>query len=109
VEEALHNLQIEREHRMALKRELEALKNAEHMMQLNSMFTSMAFESPSDNNTNGSDALKRLESSFHGGRPGRQRANSNDLFSELNGGDLQVSDAHKSRNTLFIGRPRRRK
>jgi hypothetical protein len=84
VEEALQSLQQEREMRLALKKELEALKNQDHMNQLNSMFSSMV--GLPDDHDDDENAIKTLESSFNNsGHKG-----GHDLFSEVHG-DMQVN------------------
>ncbi len=84
VEEALLSLQQEREQRLALKLELDQLRNAEQMMQLNNLANSMGLglsvnSGTDEDGTDSPGALKHLESSFKfGGKGG-------DLFSEVHG------------------------
>ena len=74
MEEALQTAQQEREQRMALKKELEALKNAEHLSSLADMLNRM-----------GEVRINRLQipSIFFKDPEAASRAVGNDLFSEL--------------------------
>lgn len=88
MEEALLTAQQEREQRLAMKRELEAAKNAEHMSSLNDLmlgFQRMGTEGTSD------------ESSF---ASSHQPSLGSDLFSELQGST--DSRVYKSKPFSFM-------
>ncbi|VDK34257.1 unnamed protein product [Gongylonema pulchrum] len=83
LEDALLNMQQERDQKLAYKKELELMRNAEHLQQLNTMLFGLQ-----SNNEDDSQALKELESSFIAesndfgkGRPSKGV----DLFSEIHG------------------------
>ncbi|TMS39715.1 hypothetical protein L596_006198 [Steinernema carpocapsae] len=103
LEEALQLYQQEREHRLALKKELDQARNAEHMNQLNSMLADMA----GTNSEADSHALKTLESSFHGGSSHESfpapMSGGNDLFSEIHG-DMsnKVTELERERDELNL-------
>uniref|UniRef100_A0A0N5ARH3 Protein bicaudal D n=1 Tax=Syphacia muris TaxID=451379 RepID=A0A0N5ARH3_9BILA len=82
LEDALLNIQLERDQKLAYKKELDQMRNAEHLQQLNSML--FGFQSSGDED---SQALKKLESSFIADENGFGKVPSKgaDLFSEING------------------------
>uniref|UniRef100_A0A914UQX9 Protein bicaudal D n=1 Tax=Plectus sambesii TaxID=2011161 RepID=A0A914UQX9_9BILA len=104
VEEALMSLQQEREQRLALKKELDQLKNAEHLSQLNSMFMGLsglgAARGGDDDDGDNPGALRQLESSFTFSAPDDKRKGG-DLFSEIHG-DLhgQLAELEKEKSEL---------
>ncbi|VDO25636.1 unnamed protein product [Onchocerca flexuosa] len=83
LEDALLNVQQERDQKLAYKKELELMRNAEHLQQLNTILFGLQ-----SNNEDDSQALKELESSFiadsneFGKSKPRKGA---DLFSEIHG------------------------
>ncbi|KAH7725411.1 Cytoskeleton-like bicaudal D protein 2 [Aphelenchoides avenae] len=86
VEEALLTAQQEREQRIALKKELEHLRNAEHMSSLNSLLMGIKDANDGDDQ----NALKQLESSIIADGPIESHsfgasAKGSDLFSEIHG------------------------
>jgi protein bicaudal D len=85
VEEALTTAQQEREQRIALKKELEHLRNAEHMSSLNSLLMGIKDASDGDNQA----ALKQLETSIMSDGPLESHSfgtpKGSDLFSEIHG------------------------
>ncbi|KAE9554707.1 hypothetical protein FO519_002117 [Halicephalobus sp. NKZ332] len=100
VQDALAKAQEEREQRLALKKELEHLRNAEQLSGLNSFLNGYNM-----NDAEASANLKQMESSFisdgefhFGGAP----AGGSDLFSEIHGGlNDKVSDLEKEREKLL--------
>uniref|UniRef100_A0A2K6W3J5 Protein bicaudal D n=1 Tax=Onchocerca volvulus TaxID=6282 RepID=A0A2K6W3J5_ONCVO len=83
LEDALLNVQQERDQKLAYKKELELMRNAEHLQQLNTILFGLQ-----NNNEDDSQALKELESSFIAdsnefskSRPPKGA----DLFSEIHG------------------------
>uniref|UniRef100_A0A5S6QXU7 Protein bicaudal D n=1 Tax=Trichuris muris TaxID=70415 RepID=A0A5S6QXU7_TRIMR len=82
VEEALRSLQQEREHRLALKKELDELRNAEN---LNSNLSSLAHSvlglGPFDNEADNDSVLRQFQTSLSESKNGKQV----DLFSEVHG------------------------
>ncbi|KAK0399298.1 hypothetical protein QR680_002979 [Steinernema hermaphroditum] len=106
LEEALQLYQQEREHRLALKKELDQARNAEHMNQLNNMLADMTMGG--GNSEADSQALKTLESSFHGGAsqdsfPAPLPGAGGDLFSEIHG-DMsnKVNELERERDELSL-------
>lgn len=111
VEDALVALQQEREQRLTLKRELDQLKNAEQLTQLNSLAHSF-FGVGTTGDEDGVDSpgvLKQLESAFshdhqHNNSTGVS-SGKGDLFSEVHGAKLdeleaQLEAAQKERHDL---------
>ncbi|KAM3726273.1 Protein bicaudal [Dirofilaria immitis] len=83
LEDALLNVQQERDQKLAYKKELELMRNAEHLQQLNTMLFGLQ-----SNNEDDSQALKELESSFiaDSNEFGRNKPPKGvDLFSEIHG------------------------
>ncbi|EFO17961.1 bicaudal-D [Loa loa] len=83
LEDALLNVQQERDQKLAYKKELELMRNAEHLQQLNTMLFGLQ-----SNNDDDSQALKELESSFitDSNEFGKNRPPKGvDLFSEIHG------------------------
>ncbi|VDN01067.1 unnamed protein product [Thelazia callipaeda] len=83
LEDALVNVQQERDQKLMYKKELELMRNAEHLQQLNTMLFGLQ-----NNNEDDAQTLKELESSlivdskdFGKGRPPKGV----DLFSEIHG------------------------
>jgi len=100
VQEALAKAQEEREQRLALKKELEHLRNAEQLSGLNSFLNGYNM-----NDAEANENLKQMESSFisdgefHFSGPS---AGGSDLFSEIHGGlNDKVSDLEKERDNLL--------
>lgn len=91
LEDALLNVQQERDQKLAYKKELEQMRNAEHLQQLNSMLFGLQ-----GNNDDDSQALKQLETSFiaEGNDLGKGPPKGVDLFSEIHG------DLHERLATL---------
>ncbi|CDW55286.1 protein bicaudal D [Trichuris trichiura] len=83
VEEALHSLQQEREHRLALKKELDELRNAEN---LNSNLSSLAHSvlglGPFDSEVENDSVLRQLQASINDENKNGKQV---DLFSEVHG------------------------
>ncbi|VDM36911.1 unnamed protein product [Toxocara canis] len=82
LEDALLSVQQERDQKLAYKKELEQMRNAEHLQQLNSML--FGLQANSDDDT---QALKQLESSFiaENNDFGKMPPKGADLFSEIHG------------------------
>ncbi|VDM12895.1 unnamed protein product [Wuchereria bancrofti] len=83
LEDALLNVQQERDQKLAYKKELELMRNAEHLQQLNTMLFGLQNDDEDD-----SQALKELESSFiaDANEFGKNRPPKGaDLFSEIHG------------------------
>uniref|UniRef100_A0A915AUG7 Protein bicaudal D n=1 Tax=Parascaris univalens TaxID=6257 RepID=A0A915AUG7_PARUN len=82
LEDALLSVQQERDQKLAYKKELEQMKNAEHLQQLNSML--FGLQANSDDDT---QALRQLESSFiaENNDFGKMPPKGADLFSEIHG------------------------
>ncbi|VDD96650.1 unnamed protein product [Enterobius vermicularis] len=100
LEDALLNIQLERDQKLAYKKELDQMRNAEHLQQLNSML--FGFQSNSDED---SQALKQLESSFiaEGNGFGRGPSKGADLFSEINGDmEEKVSELENKNDELSL-------
>lgn len=92
VADALATAQHEREHRLALKKEYEQLRNQEHLASLNSLYLGIKGAHEGHDR----DTMKQLESSFIADEPLKGNEiikNDNfgggrDLFSELHGSEL---------------------
>uniref|UniRef100_A0A915Q564 Protein bicaudal D n=1 Tax=Setaria digitata TaxID=48799 RepID=A0A915Q564_9BILA len=83
LEDALLNVQQERDQKLSYKKELELMRNAEHLQQLNTMLFGLQ-----NNNEDDSQTLKELESSFivDSNEFGKARPSKGvDLFSEIHG------------------------
>nr|CRZ25788.1 Bm2729 [Brugia malayi] len=83
LEDALLNVQQERDQKLAYKKELELMRNAEHLQQLNTMLFGLQNDNEDD-----SQALTELESSFiaDSNEFGKNRPPKGaDLFSEIHG------------------------
>lgn len=108
-------MQHEREQRLALKKELEQLKSAEHIMNLTNMANSFMFGVDSGYNddeldalAHGPSALKHLETSFNPSNDQSPRPGPGpgpDLFSEVHGATIgnlenQIEKTEKERKLL---------
>lgn len=81
LEDALLSVQQERDQKLAYKKELELMRNAEHLQQLNTMLFGLQ-----NNDEDDSQALKELESSFIADAEfGKKPPKGVDLFSEIHG------------------------
>uniref|UniRef100_A0A914XV29 Uncharacterized protein n=1 Tax=Panagrolaimus superbus TaxID=310955 RepID=A0A914XV29_9BILA len=103
IDELTQKNKLEREERLALKKELEQMKNAEHISSLNSLL--MGMNNAADDER-ASESLRQMESSFitdgtidsHFTSP---NAGGSDLFSEIHGGlNDKVSILEKERAEL---------
>ncbi|VDK77955.1 unnamed protein product, partial [Anisakis simplex] len=81
-EEANKLTVVAQKHKLAYKKELEQMRNAEHLQQLNSML--FGLQASNDDDT---QALKQLESSFISDSNdfGKMPPKGSDLFSEIHG------------------------
>ncbi|KAK6110453.1 Microtubule-associated protein Bicaudal-D family protein [Brugia pahangi] len=101
LEDALLNVQQERDQKLAYKKELELMRNAEHLQQLNTMLFGLQNDNEDD-----SQALTELESSFiaDSNEFGKNRLPKGaDLFSEIHG-DMpeRLAELETKNDQLFL-------